>query len=128
MDLDEIPDLEPEACPASIELLRKVISETRIKTRQKFHSVFEDGIVEREKMRKIDYDQDSLFLIHPNLTFLHAPEDPRTSKRRKSSAKSETEDAKPEDKKEHIKGTVTNQKVSSPRIVKEKSVEKVFFG
>jgi len=103
MDLDEIPDLEPEACPASIELLRKVISETRIKTRQKFHSVFEDGIVEREKMRKIDYDQDSLFLIHPNLTFLHAPEDPRTSKRRKSSAKSETEDAKQEDKKEHLK-------------------------
>ena len=109
MDLDEIPDLEPEACPASIELLQKVISETRIKTRQKFHSVFEDGIVEREKMRKIDYDQDSLFLIYPHLTFLHAPEDPRTSKRRKSSAKPETEDAKQEDIKDHIKGTVNNQ-------------------
>ena len=95
---NSIPDLlENDADNITTELatvatVKNALSEARIKARQKFQSFFEDGFTEPNQICKLEYDQDSLFIVQPNATFLRD-----TGKRRpKTEPKREPETPEPE--------------------------------
>ena len=93
--MENIPDLlEPNVTKhcATVNIVKQAISETRLKTRQKFHTFFEDSFIEPHKIRKLDYDQDSLFIIQPRTAFLQRTfDDGKNGKRRKNQVQKEPE-------------------------------------
>ena len=71
--MDDIPDLidsDSYEDTATVSTLSDAITDIRIRTRQKFHSFFEENFKNLKSYRKIDYDYDSIIIVHPSAKFL----------------------------------------------------------
>merc|ERR1712227_226472 len=88
-DLLCVPDLvgsrDTSPQPIILNQLRHVIAETRIRTRQKFHTFFDESFDKNEKLQRLEYDQDSIVFVSDEAQLIDFNSKPNKSNKRKSS-------------------------------------------
>ena len=91
-DLLCVPDLvgsrDTSPQPIILNQLRHVIAETRIRTRQKFHTFFDESFDKNEKLQRLEYDQDSIVFVSDEAQLIDFNSKPNKSNKRKSSKES----------------------------------------
>ena len=81
-DLPELLGSRDE--PVIINQLLHVINETRIRTRQKFHTFFDENFANNEQIERLEYDNDSLVFVSDQAQIIDFQTKPSKPVKRKS--------------------------------------------